>query len=323
MVWTSPVSVTDGSGPGASRSPMVQAFPYDEHTTYLLTRNTSQRCYFLRPSKELKEAILYCIADAQAQHPVQIHAFCVMSNHIHVVLTDPDGTAPLFVQAMNQNIARYVNCSLGRFGAMWEGGARPNYCVLPEQGDALDKVLYTLTNPVKAGLVSEHHLWPGAISNVAQITKGRITTKRPRKFFAKTDDPTLLTRELILTQAPGPVVMSPEDYGRYLARRVEEVEDAIAADRDAKGLRWLGRKECLKLNPFDAPTTPWKRFTRNPKVSSKHEEARNAWILRLKRFIVPYDGAKRAFRAGSRDAPFPQGTFAMRVYWGVSIEPQL
>jgi len=302
---------------------MVQAFPYDEFTTYLLTRNTSQRCYFLRPSKELKEAILYCIADAQAQHPVQIHAFCVMSNHIHVVLTDPNGTAPLFVQTMNQNVARYVNCSLGRFGAMWEGSARPNYCVLPEQGDALDKIVYTLTNPVKAGLVSEHHLWPGAISSVAQITKGCITTKRPKKFFAKTDDPALLTRELVLTQAPGQVMMSPEDYGRYLSRRVEETEDAIATGREAKGFRWLGRKECLKINPFDAPTEPWKRFTRTPKVSSKHEEARNAWIARLKRFIVPYDGARKEFRAGNRDAPFPLGTFAMRLYWGVLIDPQL
>jgi putative transposase len=302
---------------------MVQAFPYDEFAAYLLTRNTSERRFFLRPSKELREAILYCIADAQAQHPVQIHAFCAMSNHIHVVLTDPDGIAPLFVQAMNQNIARYVNCSLGRFGAMWEGGARPNYCVLPESGDVLDKVVYTLTNPVKAGLVSQHHLWPGAISSVAQVAKGSITTKRPAKFFAKTDDPTLLTRELILTPVPRAEVMSAEDYGRYLARRVEETEAAIAADRESMGLRWLGRKECLKLDPFDAPTKKWSPFTRNPKVSSKHEEARKAWILRLKQFRSHYGEAKRAFRSGNRDAPFPPGTFAMRVFWSVAIDPQL
>ncbi|PKN47522.1 MAG: hypothetical protein CVU59_02565 [Deltaproteobacteria bacterium HGW-Deltaproteobacteria-17] len=299
---------------------MVQAFPYDENASYLITRNTSERRYFLRPTKDLREAILYCLADAQAQHPVQIHAFCAMSNHIHVVLTDPHGHAPRFVQAMNQNIARYVNCSLGHFGAMWEGGARPNYCILPESGDILDKVVYTLTNPVKAGLVSQHHLWPGASSSVAQIAKGRITTHRPGKFFAKTEDPTLLSRELILTPVPGAEVMGQEDYGRYLAQRVAEVEAAIAVERDKLGLRWLGRKECLKLNPFDAPATKWSRFARNPKVSSRHEEARNAVILRLKRFIVPYDAAKKQFRSGNRDVPFPPGTFAMRLNWGVEID---
>jgi hypothetical protein len=224
---------------------------------------------------------------------------------------------------MNQNIARYVNCSLGHFGAMWEGGARPNYCILPESGDILDKVLYTLTNPVKAGLVSQHHLWPGASSSVAQIAKGRITTHRPRKFFAKTEDPTLLTRELMLAPVPGAEVMGQEDYGRYLAQRVAEVEDSIAVERDTKGLRWLGRKECLRINPFDAPQTKWSRFTRNPKVSSRHEEARNAVILRLKRFIVPYDAAKKQFRSGNRDVPFPPGTFAMRLNWGVKIDPLL
>jgi len=221
------------------------------------------------------------------------------------------------------NFHRYVNCSLGRFGAMWEGGARPNYCVLPESGDMFDKVVYTLTNPVKAGLVSQHHLWPGAISSVAQIAKGSIPTKRPMKFFARTDDPTLLTRELILTPVPGAEVMGAEDYGRYLAQRVADTEAAIAEDREANGQKWLGRKECLKINPFDAPTTKWTPFSRNPKVSSKHEEARNAWILRLKRFSVPYDGAKKEFRAGNRDTPFPPGTFAMRVYWAVAIDPQL
>ncbi len=252
---------------------------------------------------------------------MQIHAFCAMSNHLHVVFTDPDGSAPLFVQAMNQSIARYVNCSLGRFGAMWEGGARPNYCVLPESGDVFDKVVYTLTNPVKAGLVSEHHLWPGAISDAGQIGMGSITTKRPRKFFAKTDDATLLTRELILTPVPGAQAMGQKDYGRYLEQRVSEVEAAIAADRKARGERWLGRKGCLALDPFDAPKTKWKPFSRNPKVSSRNEDARKAQIRHQKNFREQYREAKRTFREGHRDIPFPEGTFAMRVHWGVAVVP--
>ena len=97
---------------------MCKPFLTEALTSYLITRNTSERRYFLRPSKELCEAILYCIADAQARHPVNIHAFCAMSNHIHIVITDLDGTAPLFVQAMNQSIARFVNCTLRHFGAM-------------------------------------------------------------------------------------------------------------------------------------------------------------------------------------------------------------
>jgi len=302
---------------------MVQAFPYDELTAYLVTRNTSDRRYFLRPSQELREAILYCIADAQAQHPVAIHALCAMSNHLHIVFTDLDGTAPLFVQAMNQNIARFVNCTLRRYGAMWEGGARPNYCVLPQGGDVMDKVVYTITNPVKAGLVDRHHHWPGAVSSTAHITNGRIVTKRPRKFFAKTKDLELLTRELILSPVPGAGILSQEDYGKLVSERVAAEEALIAQEREANGLRWFGRKNCLSLDPFDAPVKPWKPFSLRPTVSSKSEEAKRCRIQRRKRFGDQYKTARKEFREGNRDVAFPKGTFFMRVYWAVDVEPFL
>ena len=300
---------------------MVQAFLYEELTAYLVTRNTSERRYFLRPSSELREAILYCIADAQAQHPVAIHAFCAMSNHLHIVFTDLDGTAPLFVQVMNQNIARFVNCTLRRYGAMWEGGARPNYCVLPQGGDVMDKVVYTITNPVKAGLVDRHQHWPGALSTPSQIAKGRIPTKRPKKFFAKTEDPALLNRELILSPVPGAGVLSPEDYGKLVSERVAAEEARIAEQREASGLRWFGRKKCLSLNPYDAPVQPWKPFSLRPTVSSKNAEAKRYRILREKRFGDLYNDAKKEFREGHRAAAFPKGTFFMRVYWAVDVVP--
>ncbi len=300
---------------------MVQPFLTEELTSYLITRNTSERRYFLRPSKELRDAIQYCIADAQARHPVAIHAFCAMSNHIHIVITDIDGTAPLFVQAMNQSIARYVNCTLGHFGAMWEGGARPNYCVLPKGGDVMDKVVYTLANPVNAGLVKEHHLWPGAISNSAQIAAGRIITKRPKKYFSKTKDPKLITRELVLTPVPGAGVLSHEDYGKLIHERVTAEEARIAEEREVKKLPWMGRRKCLAMDPYDAPEKPWTPFSRRPRVSSKNEEARRYRIQRQKRFAELHEAAKKAFRDGNRDVAFPTGTFFLRVYFQVPIEP--
>jgi len=237
------------------------------------------------------------------------------------VLTDMDGIAPLFVQAMNQNIARFVNCTLGHFGAMWEGGARPNYCVLPKGGDVMDKVVYTLANPVNAGLVSQHHLWPGAISNAAQIANGCITTKRPKKFFAKTDDPELLTRELILTPVPGAGVLCPEDYGKVVLDRVTAEEARIAEQREAAGLPWMGRKKCLAMNPYDAPVKTWKAFSRRPKVSTKSDEARRYVLQRQKRFAEVHGAARKVFRDGNRDVAFPEGTFFLRVYFQVPIEP--
>ncbi len=302
---------------------MSKAFPYIQNTTYIITRNTSERRFFLRPSPELRDAILYCIADAQAQHPVHIHAFCAMSNHIHVVLTDPNGHAPQFVQTMNQNIARYVNCVLGRTGAMWEGGARPNYCVLPESGDALDKVVYTIANPVQAGLVQKHHLWPGALSTVGMIAKGRIPIERPRKYFSKTDDPELRVRELVLTPVPGANVVKTEDYMSCLEERVAQREGEAAEELEAKGRWFLGRRRCLAMRPDDVPQEPWKPFSHRPKVASRNPEARKAWLVQLRMFELQYLEAFRAFRKGNRNVVFPRWTFALRVYRGVNVGPLL
>ena len=301
---------------------MVRPFLYEKKTSYLITRNVTGRHYYLRPSKELKNSILYCIADAQAQFPVLIHALCAMTNHIHIVITDTHGHAPRFVQAMNQNIARYVNCMLDRSGAMWEGGVRPNYCVLPKSIDIMDKVIYTLCNPVKAGIVPQHHLWPGAISTVAQIGRGSITTKRPKKFFTSTKDPKLLTRELVLSPVPGVSgILEPIDYFRLLAEQVATEEKRLAETYEAAKMPWMGCKQCMRLNPQDAPKTKWKRFSRKPTVSSRSNDARKDRILRLKRFRELYGNALKTFREGHRDVAFPEGTFFFRIYYAVPTQP--
>ena len=183
--------------------------------------------------------------------------------------------------------------------------------------------MYTITNPVKAGLVDRHQHWPGAISTSAQIAKGRILTKRPKKFFAKTEDPELLTRELILTPIPGEGMLSPEDYGKVVSERVAAEEARIADEREANGLRWFGRKNCLSLDPYDAPVKPWKPFSLRPTVSSKNDEAKRYRIQRQKQFRDLYSTAKKEFREGNRDVAFPEGTFFMRVYWAVAVEPFL
>ena len=75
-------------------------------TTYLITRRTVQRTFLLRPSRQLNQAFLYCLAYAAERYGIGVHAFCVMSNHMHLVVTDPRGTLPQFMQWLNLFPAR-------------------------------------------------------------------------------------------------------------------------------------------------------------------------------------------------------------------------
>ena len=81
---------------------------------YLLTRRTAQRRFFLRPDPETNQIFLFCLAVAAERFGILIHAYCALSNHYHIVLTDPEGTLPAFAHWLNEYVAKCVHARLGR-----------------------------------------------------------------------------------------------------------------------------------------------------------------------------------------------------------------
>jgi putative transposase len=88
-------------------------------TTYLITRRCSQRQLLLRPSKLTNHLVGYLLAVAARRFGIQVHVFCVMSNHLHLVLTDPEARLPAFSQYFDSLVARSVNAALGRWESFW------------------------------------------------------------------------------------------------------------------------------------------------------------------------------------------------------------
>ena len=65
---------------------------------YLVTTRCHQARFFLRPDRELNEAVLEWLARAQQHFPrLQILALCVLSNHLHLVVRDEDGELAAWV----------------------------------------------------------------------------------------------------------------------------------------------------------------------------------------------------------------------------------
>ena len=83
-------------------------------TTYLLTRRCTQRQFLIRPSRVVNEIFLYCLARAAKRTGVEVHAFCVLSNHYHLVVTDPLALLPVFAHWLNVHMARALNAHLSR-----------------------------------------------------------------------------------------------------------------------------------------------------------------------------------------------------------------
>ena len=74
-------------------------------TTYLLTRRCTQRQFLLRPSAVINQVFLCFLARAAELTGVQIHAFGVLSNHDHLVVTDPERRLASFMHWLNHKVA--------------------------------------------------------------------------------------------------------------------------------------------------------------------------------------------------------------------------
>jgi putative transposase len=84
---------------------MTQARRITPGMTVMVTRRTLRRTHLLRPDARLTNLFVYVLAVVAARHNIQVHAAVVMSTHEHIVLTDPHGCLPRFLQELHRLLA--------------------------------------------------------------------------------------------------------------------------------------------------------------------------------------------------------------------------
>jgi putative transposase len=94
---------------------------------------------------------LYLIKEYALKYRIKIHAFCLMSNHVHFILTPKNekGLAELFKIA-HMRFSQYKNLEKRKVGHLWQG--RFYSCVL-SQAHLFRAVRYVEMNPVRANMV--------------------------------------------------------------------------------------------------------------------------------------------------------------------------
>lgn len=87
-----------------------------------------------------------------------IHAFCLMTNHVHLLLTPgADDACSELMKNLGQRYVQYFNTRYGRSGTLWEGRYRS--CVTESARYVLACYRYIELNPVRAGMVSHPSAW--------------------------------------------------------------------------------------------------------------------------------------------------------------------
>jgi putative transposase len=125
-------------------------FPVTDLPLHVVQRgNDRQACFFGDLDFRL---YLKALADASSRYRVLVHAYVLMTNHVHMLVTPlVVGAVSRMMQSLGTRYAKYVNDSRARTGTLWEG--RYKACLVARDEHALAVCRYIDLNPVRAGMV--------------------------------------------------------------------------------------------------------------------------------------------------------------------------
>jgi putative transposase len=117
---------------------------------HVIHRGNNRAPCFL--SSEDRAFYLYHLGRALPRYGCLLHAYCLMDNHVHLLLTTAaaNGCA-LLMKSIAQLYARYFNGTYQRTGYLWEG--RFKSCLVQAEHYLLACYRYIEMNPVRAGMV--------------------------------------------------------------------------------------------------------------------------------------------------------------------------
>ena len=290
---------------------------FEPRGIYLATVRCFQGRSLLRPSTETNAVLGGVLARSVRLSGVELFAFHVASNHIHLLLRAPHGNLPSFMQHFLTNASKKLGPLIDWRGTFWER----RYSAEPVLDDTalLGRVRYVLSHPVKDGLLRTCAEWPG-LSSLAQMVDGqprvfpwfnwtRRSASTSALAQARFADRWSEREELRL--APLPLA------GLQVKRFLRSAIRAIEAEGIRNFCRVLGRAGILRQHPHHRPA----RAARSPRppCHTSLRQLLEAFLEEYRAFADAFRKASARWKAGDLLARFPERAFRPFL-WPVSSQ---
>ena len=117
-----------------------------------VTQRGVNRCTVFHDDQD-RRCYIRLLREACAEHQVDVHAYALMGNHVHLLLAAARaGAISSAMRIVGQSHAQRFNLRHGRCGALWQG--RFKSCLVGDDRYLLTVIRYIELNPVRAGLAA-------------------------------------------------------------------------------------------------------------------------------------------------------------------------
>jgi putative transposase len=141
---------------------------------HVVSRGVDKRAVFFAPG-DYRE-YLDSLHDAARKHDCAIHAYVLMTNHVHLLVTPAnEQSLPLTMQALGPSYVQPLNRRYSRTGTLWEGRYRA--CLVQSDAYFLTCQRYIELNPVRAQIVGDPGDYPySSYAHYAYGSADRLVT---------------------------------------------------------------------------------------------------------------------------------------------------
>jgi REP element-mobilizing transposase RayT len=284
---------------------------------YLVTTRCHQARFFLRPDRELNEAVLEWLARAQQHFPrLRVLALCVMSNHLHLVVRDEKAELASWAGFFLGHLARAVNRIRKRSGTCFER----RYSAEPILDDEalIDRLVYVVTNPVQAGLCQRARDWPGVVLVAADGEPDGEPQEIPVAWVDRDQYRFARLRARLRGERPpqdaafrvqGRLRIGPfappdtREEGEGVLAAIAARERDLAEERRRTGQKVLTRKQVLAQSWHAAPRRPHR--SPRPLCHASDGDLRKRFREGFQEFVSLFREASERLRGGDPHALFP------------------
>ena len=129
----------------------------DNAVYHVLNRGNGRAEVFHKP--EDFAAFVRLLAEAKERYPVKVLAYCLMSNHFHLLVQPTRGAdLSLWMQWLMTTHVRRYHRHYGSSGHLWQGRFK-SFSVQQDE-HLLTAMRYVEGNPVRVGMVASAKDWP-------------------------------------------------------------------------------------------------------------------------------------------------------------------